>query len=103
MIARTITLPDANTNYALSTLIAAVSAVLSFFLFEMEIIADAANTQPVLIGDETLSAGEYLKSLAAGASHKEEATGPGDLIYASKWYLRSSAAGQKVKLKARFR
>lgn len=98
----TLTLTSANTNYRLSTLIAAVEPNERTTFSEIMIRAVdgidgvGANTNDVLIGDSNLATTRYYRPLAAGDSTYLSSGGGINGETTTHWYVRSAGAGQKI-------
>jgi hypothetical protein len=97
-----LTLTDANTNYNLYTLMAAIRANVGRSFNYLKIIADTSNngTNPVLKGDSTLTATIHSDKLFPDQIW-ERTSGKGcNDIPATQIYLRSASAAQKVHVEA---
>jgi hypothetical protein len=98
----TLTLTSADTNYKLSTLIAAVNPDERTRFSEIQLRAVdgidgvGSNTNDVLVGDAYLSTSRYYRPLSAGDStYLSDGSGRNGET-TTVWYLRSAGAGQKV-------
>ena len=95
MKAFTVTLTAGNTNYSLRDLVRVIDSVIDDSAKQIDITADKANTDDVLIGDDSLSATRYGNKLAATDSVTLRHRG---LVHLSNLTARSVTALQKVSI-----
>jgi hypothetical protein len=97
----TLTLTNANQNYKLSTLIAAVDATTRKNFREVRISTDLANADTVKIGDGALTAADFSEELAPGDSTNHGSNDGLSAVSTEDFFMRSATAGQKVHFRGR--
>jgi hypothetical protein len=97
----TLTLTNANQNYKLSTLIAAVDATTRKNFREIRLQAQKGNADSILIGDGALSAIDFGEELIAGDSTNHAAQDGLSCVSTEDFFMRSATAGQKVNFRGR--
>ena len=92
-----VTLAQANTNYKLVDLVRALrpGSAVPDMARQLSMQADAGNTQPVLVGDENLSATDYGLSLSSGSPPFSYITEGANVPLGGIW-VRSAAANQSL-------
>lgn len=92
----TLTLVNANQNYQLATLIAAIDANTRRGFNEINLEADIGNADTIRYGDGALSAADFGGEIIAGDSRRF-ASGDGTASRSTeRIYMRSATAGQKI-------
>lgn len=95
---RTITLTSANTNYGVDELLLAENAAERIHCQEVTFQAPSGNTNPILIGDGSLSATEFGYSLVAGGSVTIRGTAGANSIALNSFKVRSAGAAQGLSV-----